>query len=176
MHTRIHGYATVQSYELEPMLFKPASYFSERYRGYLYNMARLIDGVVSKSILEKAEKGAHSVDWLCLPPEEQLLPDSILLWVADYQEVSTAMIEKENFPDVENPGKRFKEQATVKKLLAPANRFEGVTTSNQLATFSKGFVPANTEANTEWAATGESLKIRTIQCQVTFCLVEIPLR
>ena len=44
--------------------------------------------------------------------------------------------------------KRLKTEAgniDVKKLL------EGVTTSDQLATFSEGFVPANTEANTEWA-------------------------
>ena len=62
------------------------------------------------------------------------------------------MIEQENFPDVENPAKRFKGQAIVKKPLAPVNCFEGVTTSDQLATFSKGFIPANMEANTEWAA------------------------
>ena len=49
-------------------------------------MSEIIDGIVSKSILEKAEKGAVSV-----------------------------------------------------------------TTSGQLATFSEGFVLANTEANTEWA-------------------------
>ena len=39
----------------------------------------------------------------------------------------------------------------VKKPLTPANRFEGVTTSDQLATFSESFVPANTKANTKWA-------------------------
>ena len=62
MHMCIHGSTTVRSYKLEPILFKPASYFSEQYQGYLYDMARIIDGVVSKSILEKAEKGAASMD------------------------------------------------------------------------------------------------------------------
>ena len=61
--------------------------------------------------------------------------------------------EKEN-SGIENPAKCLKTEASntvVKKPLGPANRFEGVTTSDQLATFSEGFVPANTEANTEWA-------------------------
>ena len=45
------------------------------------------------------------------------------------------MIEKENFPDVENPAKHFKErnyQESISYLL--------------------GLIPANAEANTEWAA------------------------
>ena len=77
-------------------------------------------------------------------------------WVAGFEEaVSTEFFdyEKEN-SGIENPAKRLKTEAgntDVKKLLAPANRFEGMTTSDQLATFYKGFVPANTEANTEWA-------------------------
>ena len=39
---------------------------------------RIVDGVVSKSILERAEKRALSLDWYCIPPEKRLLPDSIL--------------------------------------------------------------------------------------------------
>ena len=87
---------------------------------------------------------------------------------------------------IENSAKRLKTEASntdVKKPLAPANHFEGVTTSDQLATFCEGFVPANTEANTSGPSgisrhglTGESLKIQTIQCRVTFCLVETLLR
>ena len=53
-------------------------------------MSRIIDGVVSKSILEKAEKGAANVDWFCIPPEERIVDDSILSWVAGFEEaVST---------------------------------------------------------------------------------------
>ena len=48
--------------------------------------------------------------------------------------------------------KHPKLQATeAKKPLAPANRFDTVTSSEELASFTEGFVPANTEANTEWA-------------------------
>ena len=151
-------------------------------------MSEIIDSVVSKSILEKAEKGAANVDWFCIPPEKRIVDDSILLWVAGFEEaVSTESLdyEKEN-SDIENSAKRLKTEASntdVKKPLAPANRFEGMTTSDQLATFSEGFVPANTKANTSGPSgisrhglTGESLKIQTIQCRVTFCLVETLLR
>ena len=116
-------------------------------------MSGIIDDVVSKSILEKAEKGAPNVD--CLP-EKRIVDDSILSWVAGFEgAVSTEFFnyEKEN-SSIKNPVKRLKTEAgntDVKKPLAPANRLEGVTTRDQLATFSEGFVPANTEANTEWA-------------------------
>ena len=84
------------------------------------------------------------------------MDDSILSWIAGIEEaVSTEFFnyEKEN-SGIENPVKGLKTEAgntDVKKPLALANCFEGVTTSDQLATFSEGFVPANTEANTEWA-------------------------
>ena len=113
-------------------------------------MSGITDSVVSKSILEKAEKGAANVDWFCIPPEKRIVDDSILLWVAGFEKaVSTESFnyEKEN-SGIENSAKRLKTEAgniDVKKPLAPANRFEGVTTSDQLATFSEGFVPANTE-------------------------------
>ena len=82
------------------------------------------------------------------------MDDSILLWVAGFEEaVSTESLDykKEN-SGIENSAKRLKTEAgntDVKKLLAPANRFEGVSTSDQLATFSEDFIPANTKANTE---------------------------
>ena len=69
----------------------------------LLAMAGIVDGVVSKSILEKAEKGAASVDWFSVPPEERLLDDSFLSWVAGFQEaVSEEFFEQEN-SGVENP-------------------------------------------------------------------------
>ena len=113
-------------------------------------MSWIIDGVVSKSILEKAEKGAANVDWFCIPPEKRIVDDSILSWVAGFEKaVSTEFFdcEKEN-SGLENPAKRLKTEAgntDVRKPLATANRFECVTTSDQLATFSEGFVPATTE-------------------------------
>ena len=120
----------------------------------LLAMAGIVDGVVSKCIFEKAEKGAASVDWFCIPPENRIVDDSILSWVTGFDEAISEFseYEKEN-PGRENPAKRHKTEAVdtyIKKPLAPANRFEGVTTSDQLATFSEGFVPANTEANTDW--------------------------
>lgn len=118
-------------------------------------MAGIVDGVVSKSILKKAEKCAANMDWFCIPPENRIVDGSILSWVAGFDEAVSEFseYEKEN-PGRENSAKRHKTEAVytyVKKPLAPANRFEGVTTSDQLATFSEGFVPANTEANTDWA-------------------------
>ena len=95
------------------------------------------------------------MDWFCIPPVNRITNGSILSWVAGFDEAVSEFseYEKEN-PGRENPAKRHKTEAVdiyVKKLLTPANRFEGVTTSDQLATYSEGFVPANTEANTDWA-------------------------
>ena len=117
-------------------------------------MSGIIDGVVSKSILKKAEIGAANVELFSLSPK-RIMDDLILSWVAGFEAVSTELFdcEKENL-GLENPAKRLKTEAgntDVRKPLATANRFECVTTSDQLATFSEGFVPATTEANTEWA-------------------------
>ena len=118
-------------------------------------MSGVIDGFISKSILENGKRRAANFDRLSVPPERHLLPDSILSWVSDFEDVSLAMTDAdtENIPDVENPSKRLKkeDETIVKKPLAAANRFEDLTTSDQLATYSVGFVPANTEANSEWA-------------------------
>ena len=73
-------------------------------------MSEIIDGVVSKSILEKAEKGAANLDWFCIAPEKRIVDDSILSWVAGFEEaVSTKFFDygKEN-SGIENPAKRLK--------------------------------------------------------------------
>ena len=74
----IHGYATVTA-AVQISWFKLSVQ-------KLSAMSGIIDGVVSKSILEKAEKGAVNVDWLCIPPEKRIVDDSILLWVAGFEE------------------------------------------------------------------------------------------
>ena len=93
------------------------------------------------------------MDWFCIPPEKRIVDDLILSWVAGFEEAVSTEFEKEN-SGLENPAKCLKIEAgntSVRKPLATANHFECVTTSDQLATFSEGFVPATTEANTEWA-------------------------
>ena len=96
------------------------------------------------------------MDWFCIPPEKRIVDDSILSWVAGFEEaVSTELFDCENENSgLENPAKCLKTEAgstNVRKSFAIGNRFECVTTSDQLATFSEGFVSATTEANTEWA-------------------------
>lgn len=111
----------------------------------------IADGVVSKSILERAEKRAMSLDWYCVPPEQKIFPESTLSWVAlDGFEGECDSSNGENLMAL--TAKCPKLQATAaKKPLAPSNRFVTVTTSDELSSFSEGFVPSNTEANTEWA-------------------------
>ena len=98
---------------------------------------------MSKSILEKADIGAANVDCFCILPEKRIVDDSIFSWVAGFEEaVSTEFFdyEKEN-SGIENPVKCLKTEAgntNVKKPLAPANRFEGVTISNQFSHFLQG--------------------------------------
>ena len=64
-----------------------------------------IDGFISKSILKNGKRRAANFDWLSVPPERHLLPDSILSWVSDFEDISLAMTDAdtENIPDVENP-------------------------------------------------------------------------
>ena len=98
---------------------------------------------MSKSILEKADIGAANVDCFCILPEKRIMDDSIFSWVAGFEEaVSTEFFdyEKEN-SGIENPVKCLKTEAgntDVKKLLTPANCFEGVTTSDQFSHFLRG--------------------------------------
>ena len=76
----------------------------------------------------------------CILPEKKIVDDSIFSWVAGFEEaLSTEFFdyEKEN-SGIENPVKGLKRGAgntDVNKPLAPANRFEGVTTSNQFSHF-----------------------------------------
>ena len=107
--------------------------------------------IYAKLLYKKINKKNKKITYVS-PPEKRIVDDSILLWVAGSEEavdLSTESFDykKEN-SGTENPAKRLNTEAgntDVKKPLAPANRFEGVTTSDQLATFSEGFVPANTE-------------------------------
>ena len=83
-------------------------------------MSGIIDGVVSKSILKKADIRAANMDWFCILPEKRIVDDSIFSWVAGFEEaVSTEFFDYE-------------------KALAPANRFEDVTTSDQFSHFLRG--------------------------------------
>ena len=74
---------------------------------------------MSKSILEKAEKEAANVDRFCIPPEERIVDDLILSWVAGFEEaVSTEFFdcEKEN-SGLENPkdrGRQHQYQETAR--------------------------------------------------------------
>ena len=44
----------------------------------------------------KKEKGAANVDWFCIPPEKRIVDDSILSWVAGFEEaVSTEFFDYE---------------------------------------------------------------------------------
>ena len=108
------------------------------------NRKPIVNGVVSKSILERAEKRALNLDWYCIPPEDRLLPDSIFSWVAFDEPISdmgTFEAEGDSSNDeniMASKVKHPKLQVTKpKKPLAPANRFETVTTSEELASFSE---------------------------------------
>ena len=85
--THIHGYVTVTA--------APAFKFCAE----AFSHVRDYDGVVSKSILEKADIGAANVDWFCILPEKRIVDDLIFSWVAGFEKaVSTEFFdyEKEN--------------------------------------------------------------------------------
>jgi len=97
----------------------------------------LVNGVISKLIFKRAEKCAQTLDWYCILPENRLLqiPFSCgLLLMTIWNEDDCSNDENISISMVKHP----KLQATeAKKPLAPANRFETVATSRELASFSE---------------------------------------
>ena len=92
---------------------------------------------VSKSILDRAEARAKTLDWKNIPDGQCILSPELLSWIDEAA--------------VQNPAKKSKldERKPMKDVL---NRFSScVTDGDMLATFSKGFVPKNTKQNTQWA-------------------------
>ena len=73
-HTHIHGYVTVT---VESFCTKFEHRWCLNFVQKLSAMSGIIDGVVSKSILEKADIGAANVDWFCILPEKRIVDDSI---------------------------------------------------------------------------------------------------
>ena len=71
VHMHIHGYTTVTV---------QISWFKLSVQK-LSVMSGIIDGVVSKSILEKANIGAPNMDWFCILPEKRIVDDLIFSWV-----------------------------------------------------------------------------------------------
>ena len=93
--------------------------------------------VVSKSLLDRAEARAKTLDWKNIPKDRCILPPELLSWIDEAA--------------VENPPKKVKldECQPLKDI---SNRFGScITDGETLTTFSKGFVPANTKQNTQWA-------------------------
>ena len=99
---------------------------------------------ISESIFMAASERAKTLQWHCIPEENCILNKETLSWITDDDDM-------ENSLDVRS-AKRQKLDDCSKKPLQEANRFGPCTCSDQqLKTFSEGFVPDNTKANTEWS-------------------------
>ena len=117
-------------------------------------MAAADDSVVSKSILELAERDAESLDWFSIPREQRIIDDETLAWISD--------VPPDLLDEIEDPGHpKENEEPNSKRLKltcsppAPSmngiKRFVDLTCSPELAKCSKGYVPQNAQANTQWA-------------------------
>ena len=105
---------------------------------------RLTQFCISESIIMAALERAKTLQWHCIPEENCILDKKTLSWI-------TADDDMENSPDVRS-AKQQKLEGRSNKPLQEANRFGSCTCSDQqLKTFSEGFVPDNTKANTEWS-------------------------
>ena len=99
--------------------------------------------VISKSILAAV---STDVDWISIPDDQRIIGDEILDWIApEFQEVKQLFeedpkeINKENLPP------------TSKRLKTEQYASVDETSATTLESFSKGYVPPNTKANTDWA-------------------------
>ena len=84
-------------------------------------------------------------DWLCVPDSMLILDDEMLrVWVPEFSLLHAVAYENAGAYGV-NPG------GGMRRPLVPSSRFNVLTSEEDLATLSKGFVPPNTQANTLWA-------------------------
>ena len=106
---------------------------------------------VAGSILERAEKDAETLDWLSIPADQRIIDDKTLEWVADVPGLFATddeleCEEKENMEPERTKLENCSPVANVKD-----KRFVDLTGSPELASWSKGYIPPNTQANTQWS-------------------------
>ena len=107
---------------------------------------------VAGSILERAKKDAETLDWLSIRADQHIIDNKTLEWVADIPGVFATddelkCEEKEN---MEPEPKCTKLENCSPVANVKDKRFVDLTGSPELASCSKGYVPPNTQANTQW--------------------------
>ena len=116
-------------------------------------MAKHSYTVISQSILDRARKDRESLDWLTVPYDQRIVDDDTLEWLCDTSKLLEDVVplaeEKEN-QDPAPEVKRAKLDVTPRSN-KQSKHFEKITASPKLASSSKGYIPPNTEANTQWA-------------------------
>ena len=101
---------------------------------------------VAASILESAEKDAETLDWLTIPADLRIIDDETLEWIADLPHLDE--LDQEN---MEPEPKRVKCELSSPVASVKNRRFVDLVKSPELASCLKGFVPPNTQANTQWS-------------------------
>ena len=109
--------------------------------------------VVAGSILEHAKKDAETLDWLSIPADQRIIDDKTLEWVADVPGLfgTDDKLEYEEKENMEPEPKRTKLENCSPVANVKDKRFMDLTGSPELASCSKGYVPPNTQANTQWS-------------------------
>ena len=103
--------------------------------------------------LERAEKDAETLDWLSIPADQRIIDDKTLEWVADVPGLFGIddKLECEEKENMEPEPKRTKLENCSPVANVKDKRFMDLTGSPELASCSKGYVPPNTQANTQWS-------------------------
>ena len=109
--------------------------------------------VILQSILDRAREDSERLDWLTVPYDQRIIDDDTLEWLCGTSKLLEDVVplaeEKEN-QDPAPEVKRAKLDVTPRSK-KQSKRFENIAASPELASSSKGYIPPNTEANTQWA-------------------------
>ena len=103
--------------------------------------------IVSASILEAARVTAEDLDWLSITEDQRIIDDETLDMITG----ASCLVEDMDKENDEPVVKRSKIEEVCSVKLSTNSRFDKLTASPELAKSSKGFVPCNTECNTQWA-------------------------
>ena len=115
-------------------------------------MASQDSPAISPSILERAKEDAKDLSWLSVPEDQRIINDDLLDWFCGTSTIIEDIVAFENEENQDpTPTKRIKLSSPSHQNTKESKRFEKLAGSPELASSSKGYVPCNTEANTEWA-------------------------
>ena len=116
-------------------------------------MAKCSYTVILQSILDRAREDSERLDWLTVPYDQRIIDDDTLEWLCGTSKLLEDVVPRAEEKENQDPApevKRAKLDVTPRSK-KQSKHFENIAASPELASSSKGYIPPNTEANTQWA-------------------------